>query len=145
MIQIYRPISVLSSFSKIMEMCVFNNIYSIIILDVSCHQYGFLPGWSTSTNLASFNNFIYKALANEKQVDVIYTDFSKAFDKIHLVLLIKKLVSLRLFGKSIMLMTSNLINRKSFVLDCGYHSVPCEQLSRVFKGSHLDRCCYLST
>jgi hypothetical protein len=42
------------------------------------------------TNLFEFTSYVLKCMENGVQVDAIYTDFSKAFDKVsHRLLLIK--------------------------------------------------------
>jgi hypothetical protein len=50
-----------------------------------------MRGRSTITNLACFSQFLSKCLDNNSQVDVIYTDFCKAFDCIDHYVLIQKL------------------------------------------------------
>jgi hypothetical protein len=35
-----------------------------------------------------FNNFVLEAFGNRSQVDVIFTDFAKAFDRVHHAILI---------------------------------------------------------
>jgi hypothetical protein len=51
------------------------------------------------TNLIEFTSYVLNCMANEVQVDAIYTDFSKAFDKISHRLLFRKLSKLG-FGDS---------------------------------------------
>jgi hypothetical protein len=46
-----------------------------------CHH-GFVKGRSTVLNLLKYSSFDLKSFENEWQVDSIYTDFSKAFDKV---------------------------------------------------------------
>jgi len=51
-------------------------------------QHGFRPGRSTTTCNAVFCNHKFKAFNAHSQIDVIYTDFAKAFDHVdHLSLL----------------------------------------------------------
>jgi hypothetical protein len=45
---------------------------------------------STVTNLCTITEFLSAALDDRRQVDVIYTDFSSAFDSIDHDILIKK-------------------------------------------------------
>ena len=58
---------------------------------VSPYQHGFFKGRSTSTNLLELTNFVFHAFSQRHQTDVIYTDFSKAFDTVSHDLLILKL------------------------------------------------------
>lgn len=43
-------------------------------------QHGFRPNRSATTNLLAFHNLMQEAVEKQTQVDVIFTDFSKAFD-----------------------------------------------------------------
>jgi hypothetical protein len=58
---------------------------------ITKHQHGFLNKRSTTTNLLECTHDWVVALANRYCVDVIYTDFSGAFDSIILTKLIAKL------------------------------------------------------
>ena len=53
-------------------------------------QHGFRPGL-TVTNLLDFFSFTTRSLDARDQVDVIYMDFEKAFDKVNHGILICKL------------------------------------------------------
>lgn len=87
----YRPVSVLSSFSKVVEMCLFNLIMAYFKPIISLNQHGFVPSRSTSTNLLTWSQFVCEAMAGGDQVDVIHTDFSKAFHTVSIPLLIGRL------------------------------------------------------
>jgi hypothetical protein len=55
----------------------------IIRPSISDEQHGFVGGRSTVTtltNLVEFSNFVLSEMEDGLQVDVVYTDFSKAFD-----------------------------------------------------------------
>jgi hypothetical protein len=57
---------------------------------ISENQHGYVKGRSTVSNLLEYTSFILKSMEDDLQVDSIYTDFSKAFDKErHQLLLIK--------------------------------------------------------
>lgn len=52
-------------------------------------QHGFYGGRSTTTSALEFSAFIRDSFKNMSQVDVIFTDISKAFDSInHIVLIV---------------------------------------------------------
>ena len=92
----YRPISIISIIPKLFESIVskkLNPIFKNIIID---EQHGFITGRSTTTNLLILQHHILDAFKAGHQVDVIYTDFSKAFDKIDHNILTTKLYHLGL-------------------------------------------------
>ena len=73
----------MSSFGKLFESLVTQFLTSELFNHISPYQLGFLKDRSTSTNLLEFVNFSVSKIEIGDQVDVIYTDISKAFDKIH--------------------------------------------------------------
>ena len=79
----YRPVNLTSNTCKLME--------KIIKVDVERHleahvlgdsQHGFRQGRSPQTNMVEFLDKVTKWMDEGKCVDVIYFDFSKAFDKV---------------------------------------------------------------
>lgn len=58
-------------------------------------QHGFRPVCSTTTCNLIVSNFIHKSFQAGYQVDVVYTDFNKAFDSVNHCILIKILEKLR--------------------------------------------------
>jgi hypothetical protein len=46
-------------------------------------QHGFRPGRSTTTCNAVFFNYIFEAFKAHSKVDIIFTDFCKAFDRVN--------------------------------------------------------------
>ena len=62
-------------------------------------QHGFRALRSTLTQLLSFWDSILEKLENEGGVDVIYTDFSKAFDKVETGVLLYKIKECKVAGK----------------------------------------------
>ena len=87
----YRPISLLCITSKIFEQCVFNHCYNHLSQFLSESQHGFVKGRSTETQLLETYHYILHFLAKGKEVDVLYLDLSKAFDKVDHLLLLAKL------------------------------------------------------
>ena len=86
----YRGIAKLSAIPKLMEKLgtdyLFFNMRSLI----SAFQHGFLKGRSTVTNLLEFTTHVFRGFLARARTDVIYTDFSKAFDRVdHRILLLK--------------------------------------------------------
>lgn len=89
-IEKYRPISKLCQFGKILEKIVSDQLSTAMRRHIIPNQHGFLSGRSVESNLLSYTEAILTALDNNCQVDAVYTDFAKAFDKVcHERLLIK--------------------------------------------------------
>lgn len=133
----YRPISILCSFAKTLEALIspiLQNFFKKITTD---HQHGFLRSRSTTTNLATFVEKLVVALDAGSQVDVIYTDFSKAFDRVPHKLLISKLSSYGVAGPMLGWCLSYLSNRSFYVVVNGYKSSSLKIRSGVPQGSHL--------
>jgi hypothetical protein len=85
----YRTVTILSNFSKLFESVLYRFIYSNVKCHISESQHGFVSSSSTITSLVCITDYIANALDNNTQIDVIYTDFSKAFDKLNHILLSK--------------------------------------------------------
>lgn len=93
--EFHRPISIINSLAKVVEICLYDSLYQVYDTVKSDCQHGFIPGRSTTTNLTSLTNFIHEAIRRGNQVDVIYSDFSKAFDN-HASIVEKELVQKRI-------------------------------------------------
>lgn len=133
----YRGISILNTVSKMMELIVYNKIYSTLSQSIPEQQHGFLRGRSTTTNLACFTNFVLENMENGGQVDVIYTDFEKAFDRVDHVILLNKLQILGIHGDLLRWTESYLSNRSQAVVMGGYRSDFITVPTGVPQGSHL--------
>lgn len=133
----YRPIAILNNFAKVFERVLYDRIYSCIKCYISPFQHGFVEKRSTVSNLCCFTQYVSEYLDVQGQVDVVYTDFSKAFDRISHVILLKKL---RNFGFSHSLLTifeSYLSNRQQYVFYNGHKSTCFIAKSGVPQGSNL--------
>ncbi len=89
----YRPISLLSSISKVLEKIVAAKLLdhlteNNILYD---HQYGFTPGKSTEQNLIQITNYITSALNDNDYCIGVFIDLKKAFDVCSHPILLKKL------------------------------------------------------
>jgi hypothetical protein len=65
---------------------VCDKLIPVIRPRISDAQHGFLKGRSTVTNLVEFSNSVIGEMENGRQVDGVYTDFSKAFDRVYYTL-----------------------------------------------------------
>ena len=88
----YRPVSLTSVVGKMMESIIARNIRDHLDKHklIKESQHGFSKGKSCLTNLLSFYSKVYEAADNDENYDILYLDFSKAFDRVpHLRLLSK--------------------------------------------------------
>ena len=96
----YRPVSLTSVVCKVMESvikdAVLNHLLSNGLLNLS--QHGFLPKRSCVSNLLGFLDNVTQLVDLRNDVDVIYLDFQKAFDKVPLNRLMLKVKSLGVQG-----------------------------------------------
>jgi hypothetical protein len=116
----YRPISVLSHLAKLFEYLVVRSIQSTVNSILIDEQYGFRPNRSSTLNSIVFNNYTLQALENHAQVDIIFTDISKAFDQVDHYILIDVLYKAG-FGEPLLSWFKSYITmRKQWVknLDC---------------------------
>ena len=81
----YRPIFLLCIASKVLESAVLNQLKSEILPLITQFQHGFLGGRSTETQLLHVYNYINSILDSSGQADIIYLDFSKAFDSVPII------------------------------------------------------------
>lgn len=84
----YRGVAILPIITKIFEKLVRKSIFEKAKNVIPSTQHGFMPGRSTVTNLVSFTNSVINEIERGKQVDVLFTDFTKAFDRVQHKLLI---------------------------------------------------------
>ena len=107
----YRPVSLLCIVSKICERIIHNKIYPYIFSQLSNTQHGFIKGRSTCSQMLNFIHEIGNSLDNSEQTDIIYLDFSKAFDSVSHACLLHKLELFGISGELLMWFKSYLSNR----------------------------------
>ena len=96
----YRPISLTSVCSKVMEHIVFHSIMQHVQHDgiLSEFQYCFRSGYSCQTQLIDFIKHIQHAMDQQKPVDLILLDFSEVIDTVPHQRLLTKLAHYRIQG-----------------------------------------------
>lgn len=114
----YRPISLTCIACKLIEHIMASNIMdhgneNDILYPL---QHGFCENRSCELQLLGFVNDLTSNLEDNKQTDVLITDFSKAFDKVGHERLLKKLEHYGIQGKANKWIASFLSNRKQRVV-----------------------------
>ena len=133
----YRPISIISNFSKACEIFFYRQIFGHVKPFLSPSQHGFHPGRSTETNLSCFVQYISDSIECGQQVDVVYTDFSKAFDKMSHDVMLTTLGEYGFCDSAVALVRSYLHARTNYVSYNGYRSGCYTATSGVPQGSNL--------
>ena len=112
----YRPISLLSTFSKILERLMYNRLYSFLDKHsiLIPQQFGFRKHHSTETALIYASELLYKFCENNEKAIGIYIDLSKAFDCLDHKILLHKLNHYGIRGTALDWFRSYLSNRKQF-------------------------------
>lgn len=133
----YRPISKLCLFAKVLERIVYRQVYACLKHTFCLEQHGFLKGRSTTSNLVLCADYISNNMAEAGQVDVIYTDYSKCFDRIDHLQLLKKIQLVGIRGNLYRWFTSYIQNRSQTVALKGFTSRAMHISSGVPQGSIL--------
>jgi hypothetical protein len=133
----YRPISKLTLFSKLLEKIIFDHIRPMINPYLADSQHGFRCKKSVDSNLLEFTHFVVNSSHEGFQVDALYTDFAKAFDKINHRILLRKLWMFGFRGDLYRWFKSYIQNRSQAVALHGYTSGFEPIYSGVPQGSHL--------
>jgi hypothetical protein len=127
----------LSIIAKVLDSLVADDLFLRFKSIISEKQHGFFRGRSTTTNLLSYTERIQRCLNTGGQIDVVYTDFSKAFDKVVHDVLLEKLYSHGVVGSMHNWFKSYLKGRKQRVQIGDSLSHPVDVTSSVVQGSHL--------
>ena len=134
----YRPIALISNIAKLYESILYKYIFSSVQSQISQYQHGFFKGRSSATNLLNFVNETHQAFESFNQMDVIYLDAAKAFDKVPHNILLNKLHHFFNFSEDLTaLISSYLKNRPAKVKIEQFFSETYIATSGVPQGSNL--------
>jgi len=99
----YRPISLVPTFSKLLEKIVATKLTNHLELNnlLYKHQYGFQRGKQTEHNLIHLLNYVGDAINSNKFCIGIFLDIKKAFDCVNREILFKKLYKLGIRGMAL--------------------------------------------
>lgn len=109
----FRPISLVSVFSKLIEKSIKSRLLTFLELNniLSDKQFGFKKGLNTESALLEFMSKVYKAINESQFVCGLFLDFSKAFDTVDHDILLKKLHLIGIRGTCFDLFSTYLVNR----------------------------------
>lgn len=133
----YRPISKLSIAAKIFDNIVADELFDQFKDVIVPQQHGFFKKRSTVTNLIDYTERLQKTIDSMGQTDVIYTDFSKAFDKVSHRKLLEKLHRQGIGGRLLDWFRSYITGRTQRVQIGECLSFTINVSSSVVQGSHL--------
>lgn len=135
----YRPISLLSGLSKVLEKCVKEQLHTFLETNnlISDRQFGFRKGRNAADALYLLNKEVTGLINANKKCLILYIDLAKAFDSIDRELLFTKLECLGLRGNSLKWFKSYLNNRRQVVSICNQISVEKSVDYGVVQGSTL--------
>ena len=133
----YRPISLTSHIVKILEKIIRNHLVNFLEQNnlYNPGQHGFRQGRSCLSQLLAFYDEVLRMLEKGLNVDAIYLDFAKAFDKVDHKIIIQKLSILGVGGKLLDWIYSFLDARYQMVVVNGNLSDPTPIKSGVPQGS----------
>ena len=135
----YRPISLLSTFSKIMERLIYNKLFDFLVRYgiLFKSQFGFRKGHNTTHATLDFVKAIENALEGNEYAVGVFCDLSKAFDTINHDILLQKLDHYGIRGTANEWFRSYLSGREQYVDWNGKTSVRTPIVTGVPQGSIL--------
>lgn len=136
-VESYRGVAILPTFGKLFESIVCEILTENFKDVISLRQHGFVKGRSTSTNLVDFVNEAVRVIEERHQVDAVFTDVKKAFDRVRHSSLICKLKELGMHSSMLHWIRSYLQGRSQYVKLTGWKSESFAVTSGIPQGSHL--------
>ena len=135
----YRPVSLLSLVSKILERIVHSRLSSFIYsnnLMTNC-QFGFRPKSSTQEALISVTHSWHQLLSKHRQVAAVFFDVRKAFDSVPHNRILSSIWKMGIRGSLFLWLKDYLTDRRQRVVLDGVTSQEAQVTSGVPQGSIL--------
>ena len=135
----YRPVSLTSVPCKLMESIIRDKVVNHLTINhlIKSSQHGFMKHKSVTTNLLEFLEKVTATVDGGNPLDIIYLDFSKAFDKVPRLRLIEKLKAHSICGNLLRWISAWLSDRKQRTVLNGSFSDWLDVISGVPQGSVL--------
>ena len=135
----YRPIALTSHIIKVFEKVIRNHVTTHLTKNnlLNDNQHGFRSGRSCLSELLEHYDTLLSYLEEGFNVDVIYLDFAKAFDKLDIKIALEKMKKLGINNKIFKWIEALLNDRKQKVIVNGINSEPGNVKSGVPQGSVL--------
>ena len=135
----YRPISLTSVICRILERIIHSQISSHFLFNniISTSQHGFIRKRSTQTQQINFLEKLTQFYENKTQADIIYLDFSKAFDRVSHFKLVHVLCHLKIHQSIITWISNYLTGRTQTTVVDTFSSDKVSVPSGVPQGSVL--------
>lgn len=135
----YRPISILSAMSKILERVLNKNLISFLESNniLAKNQYGFRNGVSTEDAVLHLSNHVARTLDRKRKCLGIFLDLSKAFDTVSAPALLRKMERLGIRGLPLKIFADYLKDRTQIVKIGQYESDELPMTFGVPQGSIL--------
>ena len=118
MLNNYRPISLLSIFSKIIEKVIYQRLFNFINTNNALFSspYGFRKNHSTINAVTELVSHVIKAMNRKEHTISVFLDLSKAFDTVNHNILLHKLEFYGIRGIALQWLKNKLTGRKQYIL-----------------------------
>jgi hypothetical protein len=136
----YRPISVLTTFSKIIEKLLYSRLSAFTndhLKILYSKQFGFRKKCGTEIAAVELVDHISNIIDKKKKASAVFMDIKKAFDTVDIRKLIDVLGKYGIRGKALLVLENFLVNRKQIVKINNKYSSPKTFTNGVVQGSIL--------
>ena len=135
----FRPVALLSHLGKVMEMIIREELQTFLEINnkLAEQQHGFRSGKSCISQLLAHTEMIIKAMEVKVNIDSIYLDFQKAFDKADHTVIVRRCLEKGITGLLGMWIANYLKDRKQRVIANNQTSAELTVISGVPQGSVL--------